>query len=260
MPNAMFHYLMLTSIVFLKTVLFVGGHGMCVSNVNIYLESNKYFKSFMQLDTIGVLQCMKVCKRYKLCERIHHNREQLTCELMMPYAEEGNMPSLFDVQSVQFDSSNCSRDSCSETEVCVERRDDSHVCQGLCPKADWVPFIRKCYFFSESQMTAADGEVFCNSSDATLVRIDNAEENAFLVSEMTKRGIPVIWLAANDRAVEGEWVWGPGDVVLNAIWGSNEPDNINNEDCGILQQNTETWHDLSCDSIRHAVCQLTDRG
>ncbi|XP_033745685.1 uncharacterized protein LOC117331197 [Pecten maximus] len=117
------------------------------------MESNRHFKSFMHLDTIGVLQCMKVCKRYKLCEKIHHNREQLTCELMMTYADGGNLTSLFDVHYVQIDSSNCLRDSCSESEVCVDKKDRSHICldQGLCPSVDWVPFHQKCYFFPGSQ-------------------------------------------------------------------------------------------------------------
>ncbi|XP_033748152.1 brevican core protein-like [Pecten maximus] len=258
MCNVILHFLILTQIPFLKTVLFVDGHGMCASSEHDDMDSNKFYTSFMRLDTIGVLQCIKVCKRYKLCEKIHHNREQLTCDLMMPFEEKGNETSLLDVQSVKTNSSSC--DSCSETEACIDTKNGSHVClaQDPCPNPDWVRYNRKCYFFPGSEMLADDGAVFCNSMNATLVRIDNDEVHNFLISEMTKRGMTSMWIAANDRALEGHFVWGPGDVVLNARWKPGQPNDINNQDCVALGLQTQTWNDLECTTHyeKYAVCEV----
>ncbi|XP_033753401.1 low affinity immunoglobulin epsilon Fc receptor-like [Pecten maximus] len=265
MFNAVFYRPILTLIFVLKSFSLVDGHDMCASNAHVDMESNRNYKSFMHLDTIGVLQCMKVCKRYKLCEKIHHNREQLTCDLMMTNTEASkasNMTSLLDAQSVQIDSSNCSRNSCSETEVCVERRDGSHICLDqdvpeVCPAAVWVPFNGKCYFFPSSRMTADEGMVFCNSINATLLRVDSTEENTFLISEMRKRAMGHIWLAANYRAVEGEWVWGPGDVVLNALWNPNEPSYGSDGACSVLEEDTGGWLALFCKHYSiYAVCEV----
>ncbi|XP_033745477.1 C-type lectin domain family 17, member A-like [Pecten maximus] len=105
-------------------------------------------------------------------------------------------------------------------------------------------------------MTADEGLVFCDSINATLVRIDNTQENTFLASEMTKKDIQYIWLAANDRAVEGEWVWGPGDEVLNGLWQSGEPNDDYGEDCGVLKRTRQEWNDLNClDQRPYAVCE-----
>ncbi|XP_033745556.1 C-type lectin domain family 17, member A-like [Pecten maximus] len=95
--------------------------------------------------------------------------------------------------------------------------------------------------------------------NATLVRVDNAEVHTFLILEMTKREMTHMWLAANDRAVEGEWVWGPGDEVLNAMWDSTEPNNYGDEDCVILNQDEQSWNDWGCargSNRAYAVCEV----
>ncbi|XP_033725988.1 perlucin-like [Pecten maximus] len=186
--------------------------------------------------------------------------KKLTCELMMTYGEEGSMTSLLDVESIHIDSSsNCVPGSCSETEVCVDMRDGSSTCLDLdlCPTTDWKHFNHKCYLFSGTYTTEQQNVVFCNSLNATLVRVDNAEVNSFLVSEITTRGIPDMWLAANDKVVEGEWVWGPGDDVLTTMWGPGEPNpHDNSEDCAGLRRVTGLWADYSCTKNVHVVCEV----
>ncbi|XP_069103809.1 uncharacterized protein [Argopecten irradians] len=145
--------LTLTVLCVCNIIVFINGHGQCTKHVHVDQDSNRKYKSFMRLDIIGVSQCIKICKRYKLCETIHHDRDQLTCDLMMTYEEKGDMPVLDD-QSLQMDSTNC--DICSDTQACVETKDGNHVCldQDVCPTADWVPFNNKCYLFTDQQMTA----------------------------------------------------------------------------------------------------------
>ncbi|XP_069105168.1 lectin BRA-3-like [Argopecten irradians] len=86
--------------------------------------------------------------------------------------------------------------------------------------------------------------------DSTLVRIYNASIHNFLESQMQSRGISLLWIAANDRDVEGDWVWGPDDVVEDAVWKDGEPNNVNEEDCVALKLTSigVVWEDLSCEN------------
>ncbi|XP_021359258.1 uncharacterized protein LOC110454204, partial [Mizuhopecten yessoensis] len=181
--------LILTATFIFKTVLLVDGHGLCASSAHVDQESNAYYKSFKQLHAVGVLQCIKVCKRYNLCKKCHHNREQMTCDLLMTYAEKGNVTSLLDVQSVQMESSSCSHDTCSESEVCVSKRNGHHVCvgQSICPSEDWIPFNHKCYLFVGCSRSGDESEEFCKARNASPVRIDNAMVNDFIKSQMAER-------------------------------------------------------------------------
>ncbi|XP_069105178.1 CD209 antigen-like protein A [Argopecten irradians] len=247
-----YQHFTLTVILILKSL--VTGHGQLTKHVHVDQESNRYYKSFMQLDTIGVSQCIKMCKRYKLCKKIHHNREQLTCDLMMTFAEKGNMTSLLDVPPSQEDTTNCG--NCSESDICIETKEGRHICleQDVCP-VHWVPFNHKCYFFS-SELTADDNTMLCAGKGAKMVRIDNDDVTSFLISEIRKRVLSVIWISANDHVLEDEWMWGPGDKVMNPNWANGAPNNNGNEDCAVMNQQG-TWHDKNCENgnYGYGVCE-----
>ncbi|XP_060074084.1 uncharacterized protein LOC132553822 [Ylistrum balloti] len=188
---ASFSLFLLTVTVILKRFSPVDGHGLCFSN--IHQELHSYYKTFMHLETIGVLQCIKECNKHRLCQKINHDRVQLTCDLMMTYAEEGKVTSLLDVASVQMDNSKCLPNSCSETQVCVDMRDGGHTCldQAVCPAPDWVLYSNKCYFFRQSRSDADESEGFCGGMNAKLVRIDNDGVKAFLKSEIDRRAFTI---------------------------------------------------------------------
>lgn len=94
-----------------------------------------------------------------------------------------------------------------------------------------------------------------------LATITSAEENAFVTARLSNAG----WMGANDGAVEGEWRWvtGPetgtqfwsglsgGSTVGGnyANWGTGEPNNSGDEDCGqYLAGGSGKWNDLPCGS------------
>ncbi|XP_069104975.1 C-type lectin domain family 17, member A-like [Argopecten irradians] len=139
-------------------------------------------------------------------------------------------------------------------------KDGNSVCldQDVCPGTAWKPLFHKCYFFNETVQSADESIAFCGTMDAKLVRIDNASVQAFLQTEMINRGMNLVWIAANDRDVEGEWVWGPGDEVTEARWYDGEPNNTNNEDCCVIRKADGLWLDLKCETTKfnqRAVCQ-----
>ncbi|XP_069129002.1 C-type lectin domain family 17, member A-like [Argopecten irradians] len=226
---------------FLSTVL-----SLCTSYIHVDLDSNVYYKSFLHLEIIGLAQCMRMCKRYRLCEKIHHDREQLTCDLMMVSAEEGTMTVLFDVENAQMGNIGCLQHNCSDVEVCVNMKIGGHTCHhglDICPSDEWVPFNRKCYYFDSARSSDENAEL-CEDMDAKLIRVDNEEVESFLRSEISRRGWWYVWFGANDKDVEGEWVWGPGDPVSFTAWCEGEPNGSGYEDCGMLSK--FGWADVRC--------------
>jgi hypothetical protein len=119
---------------------------------------------------------------------------------------------------------------------------------------------------------------FCTTRMHSLVFIETAEENAFILEWIEKLMLEdQVWMGANDRdsglgSNEGEWVWGvaniavqfwdgddDGDPVMNRYndWADGEPNNDGNEDCGVYASNHDfQWDDRSCtDTYANFVCE-----
>ncbi|XP_069142237.1 C-type lectin domain family 17, member A-like [Argopecten irradians] len=143
----------------------------------------------------------------------------------------------------------CKMHNCSDAEVCVDMKNGDHVCYGLdipdvCPSDKWVPFNRKCYYF-DSTRSLDENAVLCEGMDSKLIRVDNEEVNSFLKSEVLRRGFWAVWIGANDKDVEGEWKWGPGDPLSFIQWKDGEPSNAEDQDCVVINK-TGYWLDFRC--------------
>jgi hypothetical protein len=110
----------------------------------------------------------------------------------------------------------------------------------------------------------------CTVVGMRLVRVDDANENQWL---FTNANIPngsmvEVWLGAADRAVEGEWRWSDGELfwvgdsggtaqngLFNA-WYFREPNNVNDEDCAVLDTASKPeWYDYDCALPLSYVCE-----
>jgi hypothetical protein len=119
---------------------------------------------------------------------------------------------------------------------------------------------------------------FCTTRNQSLVFIETAEENAFLLEWVEKLMLEdQVWIGANDRDSglsnnEGEWIWGTannavqfwdgdesGDPVSNRYndWADGEPNDEGNEDCGVLASNHDYhWDDRACaETYANFVCE-----
>lgn len=65
-----------------------------------------------------------------------------------------------------------------------------------------------------------------------------------------------MWIGANDRITEGEFIWEGTGKVVN-WWNSGVPDNWGNyEHCVEIYTSAQIWNDQSCTAERkYSVCE-----
>jgi hypothetical protein len=105
-----------------------------------------------------------------------------------------------------------------------------------------------------------------------LVRIDDAMENQWLFTNanVDQGRASLVWIGADDLAVEGEWRWTDGALFwlgqnngmaqngLFAGWYQREPNNVNGaENCGAFETKSSApgWYDLQCATPYAFVCE-----
>jgi hypothetical protein len=99
----------------------------------------------------------------------------------------------------------------------------------------------------------------CQNVGMTLVKVDDAAENAWLTAEALARGLfaartPVLFLGGDDIAVEGEWRWLDGTLFWNGAavpgvysnWAS-PPGSGGQADC-VIMRSDGYWTDRACNS------------
>lgn len=106
-------------------------------------------------------------------------------------------------------------------------------------------------------------EEVCTDNGLTLLRVDDAAENGWILSTATALEHEVVALGADDLAIEGEWTWPDGTVFWNGApieglyqaWSETQPDNASpGEHCAIILPDS-LWNDLACDTIVPFVCE-----
>jgi hypothetical protein len=104
----------------------------------------------------------------------------------------------------------------------------------------------------EALETWEAARVACADWGGTLVRIDSPAEDELLADHMSADS----WLGANDRAVEGELVWGDGAAVTFANWADAQPDDFDDrEDCVEKLERNSQWNDARCEQPNPYFCE-----
>ncbi|XP_072925650.1 hepatic lectin-like isoform X3 [Hemitrygon akajei] len=103
--------------------------------------------------------------------------------------------------------------------------------QPRCP-TQWTLFRNSCYRFSLATSTWVEALRQCESVDAHLVVINNAEEQDFLTRNLQNR----YWIGLSDTASEGDWRWVDGTDYSSSStnWMEGEPNDEKNAEglCG----------------------------
>ena len=147
---------------------------------------------------------------------------------------------------------------------------DCDAANPACPR-DAVPAEHdgRNYVWLETPRTYSDAAAACTALGGRLARIDDEAEQDFAWAQTRPN---TMWLAGEDRAEEGVWLWpDDGTVFWRGLqsgvstpgvytnWGSIEPNNSGDgdgEDCLTLWTPTGgRWADESCELRYTALCE-----
>ncbi len=168
------------------------------------------------------------------------------------------------------------QDACVPSEEVCDGLDDNcnnavdeHACPTGCTGVSFRGGGYMLCYGADRHLSWQDAEMECEARGMHLVRVDDAEENAFIRRAATNVGFNgSIWLGGSDLATEGTWVWTDGTQFwmgkANGVrvggnyanWNVAQPDALTStEDCTEMAQGAATWHDVACALLQAFVCE-----
>ncbi len=126
-----------------------------------------------------------------------------------------------------------------------------------CPCAVEYDADGDAYMFCTASSVWTTADATCDAYGYTLVAIDDATENTWVVDTAYGYSYGKWWTGYADRATEGTWVWSNGSTSTYTNWASGEPnDSVRNEDCMQLGRYLDyTWNDEPCNTAFPFVCE-----
>nr|P07439.2 RecName: Full=Lectin BRA-3; Flags: Precursor [Megabalanus rosa]BAA02556.1 lectin BRA-3 [Megabalanus rosa] len=127
-----------------------------------------------------------------------------------------------------------------------------------CPgNLDWQEYDGHCYWASTYQVRWNDAQLACQTvhPGAYLATIQSQLENAFISETVSNNRL---WIGLNDIDLEGHYVWSNGEATDFTYWSSNNPNNWENQDCGVVNYDTVTgqWDDDDCNKNKNFLCKM----
>ncbi|XP_039982212.1 collectin-12-like [Xiphias gladius] len=125
-----------------------------------------------------------------------------------------------------------------------------------CP-IEWVNYRDKCYFVSKDLHSFDDAKAMCESKSASLVIINDIEEQKWLKKQTFGKGY--FWMGLTDREEENVWRWLDGTEPAYTKWKPGQPDNWGHghgmgEDCaGLIHEGL--WNDFFCEDLISYICE-----
>ncbi|XP_051526522.1 CD209 antigen-like protein C [Myxocyprinus asiaticus] len=129
----------------------------------------------------------------------------------------------------------------------------------------WRAYRGKCYTFSSNMQSWFESRDSCAASQAHLVIIESAVEQAFLLS----KNIETYWIGLSDLETEGHWIWVNNQTLSETgveFWfrrgnQKSEPDNWNVDDASgencasVSWEALNAWFDNSCTVKKKYICE-----
>jgi hypothetical protein len=126
---------------------------------------------------------------------------------------------------------------------------------GFCP-CDVETYDNHPYMFCPDTVNWDDARDACYTAGYHMVSVDDALENAWIDTVVDTHTSGEWWIGFNDVATEGDFVWEDGSTVTYTNWHTDEPNNLNNEDCVELNYwVNSSWNDKDCGELRSYVCE-----
>ncbi|XP_064619238.1 C-type mannose receptor 2-like [Lineus longissimus] len=133
-----------------------------------------------------------------------------------------------------------------------------------CP-AGWTTYVAgsRCYQYVESSVDFATAENSCAANGGQLASVTSQEEHDFILSDIWPSVTnDYVYLGADDKAVEGTWVWKDGSVWSFDRWGvwnrQQLPVHGNVHNCLTMTKVTDIngdWYDFLCTNTAHFLCE-----
>ncbi|XP_034718030.1 collectin-12-like [Etheostoma cragini] len=125
-----------------------------------------------------------------------------------------------------------------------------------CP-FEWLNYRDKCYFFSKDLHSFDDAKATCESTSASLLIINDMEEQKWLKKQTVGKGY--FWMGLTDREEENVWRWLDGTEPAFTKWKPGQPDDWGHghemgEDCaGLIHEGL--WNDFFCEDLISYICE-----
>lgn len=136
-------------------------------------------------------------------------------------------------------------------------RPDASLSTGACLEAPYElrPGSTQRYFLQTMKMDYDHAQATCMEAGATLVVINDLDENKYIRDLGGVNPWMDPWIGFNDMDFEGEenYAWVTGDSFNFTHWNDGEPNDINGEDCATLEDGG--WDDRPCGDLRESVCE-----
>ena len=116
-------------------------------------------------------------------------------------------------------------------------------------------------------MTWDQAHAYCIGLGGELVKINNAEENEFVLA-LTRRRAPAlkqIWIGLKWDSGATQFLWSDHSAPIYKNWAPHEPNGNASEPCGIMWTGHTTllpfrasgyWNDLICGVVQQLPCGL----
>ncbi|KAL5009101.1 hypothetical protein ScPMuIL_014682 [Solemya velum] len=122
----------------------------------------------------------------------------------------------------------------------------------------WEAYGHSCYKFQRRETNFENAKTRCEAKGAHLVRIEDANENDWIRSQIDTIGANW-WIGLNDKETEGTFVWNdcPGQQTHFTNWMSGEPNQHdgNQEDCVQIIHSSGEWNDVPCSKTIKFICE-----
>ncbi|XP_047425524.1 macrophage mannose receptor 1 [Mugil cephalus] len=122
-------------------------------------------------------------------------------------------------------------------------------------KPGWREYQDTCYYFSTDTKSWPEANAFCLEQNSNLMSIQNIQERLWV---RTQIGTDSYWFGLNDQVVEGVYEWSDGSpfIVYLSFWMLGQPDDYNNEDCGVISgSDSGHWKDENCSNKFKYICK-----
>ena len=117
-----------------------------------------------------------------------------------------------------------------------------------CPP-EWTKFNNECYLLNKMARTWDEAQGLCRGLGAELVKIDDSDENSFVLGLFRQEGLSRVWIG-----MKSELTWYDCSVPIYTNWESGEPRGQAGSPC-IVMYSSGQWDDIQCINDCGSVCE-----